>query len=115
MVLGLPAPYASVRVAPAAVRMKRLQQEAALLGIPRDNQSRERRIGPLRLFVIPGLAVLRRWSESHEATVMTLGAPDVPFARVGKHLLDARTEEREVQRGFGSGHVPIGGQTLDPA
>src|SRR5687768_38124 len=97
IVARLPAARTVVRVRAAAIRMQRLQQEAALVGVARDDQPGDRRERTPGFLIAPRLAVLRHGCEPDQPTRVAVAALDVALARVGEHRLHAGTKEFEVE------------------
>src|SRR5687768_18356938 len=68
IVARLPPAWTVVRVRAAAIRMQRLQQEAALVGVARDDQPGDRRERTPGFLIAPRLAVLRHGCEPDQPT-----------------------------------------------
>src|SRR5687767_4046979 len=82
VVAGLPASHTVVRVRATAVGVERLQQEAALLRVARDNQPPDDAERLTGLFLVPlGAALSWNRREAHLPGVVTVAAFDVSLAR----------------------------------
>src|SRR5688572_8839129 len=115
VVAGLPASHTVVRIRAAAIGVERLQQEAALHGVARDNQPRDDAERLTCLCLVPlGAALSWNRREAHGPGVVAVAAVDVPLARRGEDVLHARAEELEVHRRCRRRHVTVSGQSLDP-
>src|SRR5688572_24481292 len=98
VITRLPPTWPVVCVGSATVRMQRLQQKSALLGVPGDDQPRKQLKCAFRFLVRPVAVRLRHGCEADDAARVAVAAANVTLARRGENGLNTGPEELEIER-----------------